>query len=709
MPDNTMLRRLPALCIAAFLTLPALGQLHYTEIEFPPLPDFQVPEADRFELDNGMILFLIEDHQLPLVSMSARFGGGGNQDPADKVGLASIAGAVMRTGGTESMTGDEINERLENIAASVETSVGSISGSASMSTLKEHTDEVLAIFADVIRNPAFPEDKIDLAKTQQRSSISRRNDDAQSIAFREFDELLYGSDHPLARSTEYATIDAIEREDLVAFHRQYFQPNNMILGVWGDFDTEEMVAKLENTFGGWTGAPDFQRPGPPELPPVAGYGVNLVTKEDVTQSSILLGHIGELRLDHPDYPAVTVMNQVLSGGFSSRLFQNVRDDQGLAYAVFGAHTASYERPGDFYAGVMTKSESTVEATRSVLHEIRRMREAAPTADEIMQAKDSYLNSFVFRFDTRTEIVSRMMTYEYYGYPKDYLESVKSGIEAVSADDVHRVSQQYLRPDQVQILAVGNPADFGEALDVLGEVREIDITIPSAEEPAPEATAETLEQGRDVLNGVIEALGGASAFNAVTTVLLTGSLTIITPDNMEMSISLEITQQYPDRLLMVQRLPMGELRIGKKGDEYVFPDMIPVQMHDATKSEIEAAIWRDLPYLFRYADQVDVQLLPQEDMDGSTVDVLQITPPDGVAAFRLMVDAETRMPVAVSYMSSTMGMGAPMPTREVFSDYREVAGMLLSFKSDILSNGLEQGTRTIESIEVNAPVDESVFE
>ncbi len=704
-----MPHRLLALCTAALLTAPALGQLHYTEITFPPLPDFQVPEADRFELDNGMILFLIEDHQLPLVSISARIGGGGYQDPADKVGLASIAGTVMRTGGTVSMTGDEINERLENIAASVETSVGSASGSASMSTLKEHTDEVLAIFADVIRNPAFPEDKIELAKTQRRSAISRRNDDAQSIAFREFDELLYGSDHPLARSTEYATIDAIEKADLVAFHEKYFRPNNMILGVWGDFDTEDMVEKLESTFGSWPRDPDFQRPAPPEAAPMTEYGVNLVTKEDVTQTSILLGHIGEIRLDNPDYPAVTVMNQVLSGGFSSRLFQNVRDDQGLAYAVFGAYSASYERPGDFYAGVMTKSESTVEATQSVLHEIKRMRDAPPTAEEIMQAKDSYLNSFVFRFDTRTEIVSRMMTYEYYGYPKDFLETVKTGIEGVTAGDVHRVSQRYLKPDQVQILAVGNAADFGEQLDVFGEVREIDITIPSAEEPAPEATAETLEQGRAVLDRAIEALGGAAAFDAIASVHLTGTQTVMTPDNMEMSMSLEMTQQYPDNHLIVQRLPMGELRIVKKGDEYVFPDMIPAQMHGALKSEIEAAIWRDLPYLFRYADQVDVQLLPQEEMDGSAVDVLQITPPDGVSAFRLMVDAETSMPVAVSYMSSAMGMGAPAPTREVFSDYREVAGIQLSFKSDVFHSGQPSGTRTIESVELNAAVDESLFQ
>ncbi len=704
-----MLRSLFAFCTALLIALPAWGQKHYTDLDYPPLPDFTIPEAERVELDNGMILFLIEDHQLPLVSMSARIGGGGIQDPPDKVGLASLAGTVMRTGGSESMKGDEINERLENIAASVETSVGSSSGSAFMSTLQEHTDDVLAIFADVLMHPAFPEDKIALAKTQRRSSISRRNDDAQSIAFREFDELLYGSDHPLARSAEYATLDAVGRDDLVAFHGRYFKPNNVILGVWGDFDTNDMVGKLKGVFEDWAKDADFKRPAPPDIPSVVGYGVNLVPKEDVTQTSILLGHIGEITRDHPDYAAVTVMNQVLSGGFASRLFQNVRDDQGLAYAVFGSYSASYDRPGDFYAGVMTKSETTVEATRSVLHEIERMREAPPSADEILQAKDSYLNSFVFRFDTRREIVSRMMTYEYYGYPKDFLEQVKIGIEAVTAADVHRVAQRYLKSDQVQILAVGNSEDFGESLSVLGEVRQIDIAIPTGEEPAPEATTETREMGRSVLDGAIDALGGQAAFDGIRSARTKQDQSVTTPDNMEMSISTEIARLYPDDLLMIQRLPMGEMKIVKKGGEYVFPDTLPEQMHGPMSQEIEASLWRDLPFLFRYSDQVEVQLLPQEELDGRMVDVLQIAPPGGVESFKLYVDSETRMPAAVAYTSSAMGMGPPTPTRELYSDYREVSlGIQVPFRSTIFVGDQPGGSVTIQSMELNADVDESLF-
>lgn len=702
-----MKKRIPLLALTLALVLPAWGQKHYTEIEYPPLPDFTIPEAERVELDNGMILFLIEDHQLPLISMQARIGGGSVHESAEKVGLARVTGQVMRTGGSTSMSGDEINERLETIAASVETSIGSTSGSVFMSTLKEHVDEVLDIFADVLMHPAFPDDKIQLALTQQKSAISRRNDNAQSIAYREFDELLYGSDHPLARSAEYVTLDAIERDDLVAFHDRFFHPNNVILGVWGDFDTSEMAQRIKERFADWPKQEGFMRAGPPAMPGMTEYGVNLARKEDVTQTTILLGHPGELLLNDPDYSAVRVMNQVLSGGFSSRLFQNVRDDQGLAYSVFGSYTGSYDRPGDFYAGVMTKSESTVEAARSVLHEIEQMRAAPPSEDEMMQAKDSYLNSFVFRFDTRREIVSRMMTYEYYDYPKDFLHQVKSGIEAVSANDVHRVSTQYLKPDKVQIIAVGNPDEFGEPLSVLGPVQEIDITIPTGEEALPEATEQTMEQGRVVLNGVIEALGGQAAFDGIETILFKSAQSVKTPDNMEMSIGIEIAMQYPDHVRLVQQTPMGAIVIVRKGDTFTFPDMLPEQMQPQMKEEIISSLWRDPAYLIAHADEVDVQLLGGEEFDGNEADVLQITPPSGTG-FKLYVDSTTMRPLALAYTSSNMG--PPTPVVETLSDFREVAGgITLPFMSSMTSHGQPVGSVTIESIEINAGVDASMFE
>jgi len=451
----------------------------YRSLKYAKLGDIEVPEVEQVTLANGMRLFLLEDHELPLINLSVRIRTGSVYEPAEKIGLASITGEVMRTGGTAGMTGDEMDEELEAIAASVETGIGLNSGSASMSVLKRDLDKGLSILADVLMNPAFREDKIQLAKMQARSMIARRNDQVGAVAGREFDKLIYGPDSVYARHEEYATIGSITRDDLVAFHGKYFGPNNAMLAVWGDFDTKQMIAKIEQAFETWEKA-DLDLPKVPEVKYEFRKTVNVIRKDDVNQSNVYLGHIGGLRSD-PDYFALIVMNRILGGGFTSRLFKNVRSREGLAYSVFGAYSANYDYPGEFYVGCQTKSESTVYAIRAMLREVEKMRESEVTDEELALAKDSFLNSFVFNFDTKGEVVNRLMTYEYYGYPADFLLQIKENVEKVSKADVLRVAKKHLHPDKVQILAVGRPQDFGEPMSTLGPVNEIDITIPAPQQ------------------------------------------------------------------------------------------------------------------------------------------------------------------------------------------------------------------------------------
>jgi len=448
----------------------------YKNLKYPKLRDIEIPEVEQVTLENGMRLFLLEDHELPLVNLSVRIRTGSMYEPAEKIGLASITGMVMRTGGTTSKTGDELDEELESIAASVETGIGLNAGSASMSVLKADVDMGLAILADVLMNPAFREDKIMLAKMQHNSSIARRNDYVGSIAGREFEKLIYGPKSVYARHTEYATIASITQDDLVAFHKKFYGPNNMMLAVWGDFNTKEMIEKIEKAFGGWRQV-NLELLEVPKVEYEFRKTVNVIRKDDVNQSNIYLGHIGGLMND-PDYFALIVMNKILGGGFTSRLFRNVRSREGLAYSVFGAYSANYDYPGEFYVGCQTKSESTVKAIRAMLREVEKMKESEVTDEELALAKDSFLNSFVFNFDTTGEIVNRLMVYEYYGYPADFLLQIKQNVEKVNKADVLRVARKHLKPDQVQILAVGRPDDFDEPLSILGPVNEIDITIPT---------------------------------------------------------------------------------------------------------------------------------------------------------------------------------------------------------------------------------------
>ena len=447
----------------------------YKTLKYPKLGDIEVPEVRQVTLANGMRLFLLEDHELPLVNVSVMIRAGSVYEPAEKIGLASITGEVMRTGGTASRTGDEIDEELEAIAASVETGIGLNSGSASMSVLKGDLDKGLSILADVLMNPAFREDKIQLAKMQVGSSIARRNDSVGAVAGREFDKLIYGADSVYARHAEYATIGSITRDDLVDFHRKYFGPNNAMLAVWGDFNTKEMIEKIEQVFEKWDKI-DLQLPRVPEVKYDFRKTVNVVRKDDVNQSNVYMGHIGGLRSD-PDFFSLIVMNKILGGGFTGRLFKNVRSREGLAYSVYGSYSANYDYPGEFYVGCQTKSEKTVYAIQAMLREVEKMKESEVTDEELALAKDSFLNSFVFNFDTKGEIVNRLMVYEYFGYPADFLLKTKANVEKVTKADVLRVARKHLHPDKLQILAVGRPDDFGQPLSVLGPVNEIDITIP----------------------------------------------------------------------------------------------------------------------------------------------------------------------------------------------------------------------------------------
>ena len=686
--------------------MPAAAQKDYRELEFPPLNDIETPTPTRVVLDNGIILYLVEDRRLPMINLSARIGVGEVNEPADKIGLAGIAGAVMRTGGSTSMSGDEIDETLEGLGASVETNIGTISGSAFMSVLKDNVDTVLPILADVLMNPAFPNDKIELEKVTARSTIARRNDDPTDMAFREYRKLIYGAESVYARQAEYATIDAINRDDLVAFHQAWYHPDNTMFGVWGDFDTDEMVKKISDVFGGWKKA-GFERPDLPDVDYAFDSSVNYIEKDDINQSTVVLGHIGGVR-SNPDYFALLVMNDILSGGFSGRLFRNVRSEQGLAYAVFGIYSANYTFPGIFYVACMTKSETTIQAARSLLHEVERMKTDEITEEELNLAKDSFLNSFVFNFDTRREIINRQMTYEYYGYPQDFLEKTKTEAEKVTVEDVKRVARKYLQPDKVRLVVVGNGEDFEEPLSVFGEVNEIDVTIPVPAMEAPEATEDDVAMGRALMGRSREALGGSEAFSAVQSIKQTGTLTIVRPMG-EMAIGVETLASFPDKAKSTMSTPMGEITQLLNGDQVWMINPMgaaqpaPPQMRDAMIEEM----WGNLVYLYNRIDEAGlaIQHLGQEEIDGKAVEALLITPP-GVSPFRLYLDAETMFPVKKA--GQTVTQEGPTEIETTLGDYRDVGDIKLPFKHTIVQNGQPGGELVTESIVINPEIPADAF-
>lgn len=450
----------------------------YDQLTFPPLPEVTVPEYTQFTMDNGIEVFLMEDRDLPLVTGIAMFHTGDRLEPQEKVGLAGLVGTVMRSGGTQTYSPDELNRSLEDRAASIETSIDTSAATAQFSALTPDTDEVLRLFAQVLRQPAFDEQQLQLAKTQVQGSIARRNDSPDDIASREFQKLIYGSQSPYARTVEYETLEAIQRQDLVDFYQQYFVPNNMMLGLVGDFDPAQMREKLEATFGDWQSDPNFKLPSLPKVSQSQTGGIFVVNQPQLTQSNILMGHLGG-QLDNPDFFALSVMNEVLNG-LGGRLFNEVRSRQGLAYSVYGIWSPRYDYPGMLIAGGSTRSEATVPFIQGLRQEFDRIIQNPITAQELTAAKDGVLNSFVFNFQKPSQTLSRLMRYTYYGYPKDFIFQYQRGVEETTIEDVQRVAQEYLKPEEMVTLVVGNQDQIDPPLSALsgdGRVTAIDITIP----------------------------------------------------------------------------------------------------------------------------------------------------------------------------------------------------------------------------------------
>ncbi len=676
-------------------------------LTYPDLRDFEAPAPERVQLDNGMTVFLLEDRELPQVNAVARIGTGSVYEPVEKRGLASITGTVMRSGGTESMSSDSLNTTLENLGATVETGIGETSGTAYMSTLTENVDTVLPIFAEVLRRPAFAPEKLQQAKSRTKSGITRRNDNAQQIASRKFDQVLYGEDSPYARTPELYTIDRIERQDLVEFHDQYFHPNNVILSVWGDFDADRMAQQIRSQFADWTAPEDFEPPTPPTPDATRAYSVNFVPKSDVTQSTVYMGHAGEMTRRSDDYAAVTVMNEVLTAPFTGRLFNSVRSEKGLAYSVGGQYTAGYNRPGRFFAAVFSKSASTVEAAQATIAEVEGMKQNPPTQQELSLAKDSYLNSFVFNFDSEREILSRRATYAYYDYPADFLQQTKNAIEEVTAQDVLSVSKQYLHPEESHVLVVGNSDQFSKDLSALtkgGAVDTLDTSIPreppSAQTDAPTAAdKEAMAAGQTLLASAQDALGG-TAFDKIQ------SMRIVTT---QQGRTVRTVVELPDKM----RVERGGITITSDGSTVKMQRGGQTRtLPSSMKGRITGQLWRSVPYLMASLDRDGLSVRAQGDttISETTYRSVRVEPPSGTA-YTLHLNAETMRPERMTLTQQNPRSGATVEVTQVFTDYKEVDGVMLPYTTQTTQDTgqkTRESTANIQELEINVEPEASLF-
>lgn len=690
--------------LAAFAASAVAQVTDWRDIPTPPLRKFDVQQPKRIQLPNGLVVFLQQDRELPLVSGTAIIRGGSREVPASKTGLMSIYGQVWRTGGTTARTGDELDDFLEARAARVETGADDDSTSISFNTLKGELDAVYGIWVDLLRNPAFRDEKIELARRQLNTGIARRNDSPGAIASRESAKLLWGADSPYARHAEYDTVAAVNQEDLLAWHARSVHPNNMIIGIAGDFDPKAMEARLRKTFANWKRGPQAVAP---DIAPQPARGVYFVPKDDVTQSTIVLIHPGA-RKDDPDYHAIQILNEVFAGGFSGRLLNRIRTQKGLAYTVSGGIGTGYDRLGAFQVSMGTKSASTVEAIEALYAEIADIRDNLVSPEELAFAKESILNSWVFLLDTKEKILNQRMTLEFYGYPADFLERYRAGLDRVGVEDLKRIANEFIDPDRLAVLVVGKESDLQPPLSTLGAVQVLDITIPEPGASAPPPPPSTGDQasGTRLFRTMVEFLGGP-AIDSIRTTRSVAEVQANSPAG-PMDVRQTVTVDWLNvRVHRDVNTPMGAMQMVLAGNEAFVRTPVGVQDLPASqKTAILSELWLDPLWLARHADDPAVHISAAGSGMVGDISAEKLEIDAAGSRFTLWIDPATGRPLRRTRTSMAMGQ----QTEEIrdFGEWKTTSGIRYAAGFVVTANGEKQADVAVTEFEVNPTLDEALF-
>ncbi|MCJ7680306.1 MAG: insulinase family protein [Candidatus Aminicenantes bacterium] len=454
-----------------------------SELKFPPLKyDPPNPKDFRTSFANSLSGYIQEDHELPIFNISALINFGGLYVTQDKLGLNEIMSEILIKGGTKTREGSTIEDRINFLGGSLSFRAGERTSTLSLSVLREDLDEGLDLFFDVLMNPAFREDALELARAGLIQRLRQANDQPGSVLSREYESLIYGGSHPLTWQPTRATYEGITAADLKTAHGAFFFPKNIILAASGDFDTSALKAKIDKLTAGWQNKkaafPALSKKFPQPEP-----GVYFI-QQKINQGYISLGHLG-IEETNPDYPALQVMNFILGGGsFSSRITTKVRSDEGLSYNQGSRFTTRWGFPGTFSGYVQTKSSTVGYAISLIQAEFKRIRKEPVTDDEMDTAVNYYLESFSNVFESPQGTMSTFAELEMTGMPMDYYATYRDKIRAVTKAKVKEVANTYIHPDRMVIVIVGDfePCNasgdqWPGPLDKLGKVHMVTLKDP----------------------------------------------------------------------------------------------------------------------------------------------------------------------------------------------------------------------------------------
>jgi zinc protease len=710
----------------------------------PPLPprDSQFPPYQLRTLPNGLQVVAVLHHEQPVVSMRMIVRAGSALDPADKLGMARLAAALL-TQGTAGRSASQLNDEVDFMGAAMGAGAGTDLSFLNMIVMKDSFETGLRMLSDMARRPAFAEAEIERQRQQMLSGLQVSFDDPEFVADAVFDRLVYGF-HPygLPRSGTAATLAAISRADLVAFHGAYFTPNNTILAIVGDVTAEEAFSGVAKAFGDWerreTPAAQFLAPPDPTR------RIIVVDKPEAVQTEIRAGHVG-IRRNHPDYMAVSLAIRILGGEGANRLHQVLRTARGLTYGA-QAEMEALQESGSFAASTNTRSEATGEVLRLMVDEFWRLQRERVRERELADAKAYITGSFPLTIETPDAIATQVLNVLFYGLPIEELQTYRERVNAVTVDDIARVARLYLRPDRLSIVLVGQSASFLSQLPGIGfsgaevvSASALDLTtadfktrggrpsgvaVPSrpGARPAPPSyqtgaaprppARSAPRDARALLDRVIAAKGGLDALRAVKTIVAVTESETPTRDG-RTTVKSTTYLAYPDRVRVETQLPGSMVVQAFDGEGGWIEDPRGVRdVPERAVDELRASLRRDTIALLLAAHEGRVRVRTLPDVKLPTL------PGDEGLRYRALEISDVRLEPTVLYIHPDSalivkqgyvlgGIGSPL-VEETFGDYRAVDGVQIAFRATIHRGGVLMVERQIRAIRLNQPIESARF-
>jgi len=708
-----------------------------------PLParDIKFPPYEIQTLPNGLKVVVVLHHEQPAVTMRLLVRAGTSSDPREKLGLAHLAASLLDQG-TKAMSAEQMNDAVDFIGGAMGAGAGTDLTFVNMVVMKDSFDAGLKMLSDMARQPAFDPAEIERQRQQMLSGQKVSAEDPAFIANSVFDRLVYGF-HPygMPENGTPATLAALTRDDLLAFHNRFFMPNNAILAIVGDVTADEALAAAKKVFGDWQ-----KRDLPAQTfigPPDPTRRVIVVNKPDAVQTEVRVGHLGIPRT-HPDYMAVNLAIRILGGEGSNRLHQVLRTERGLTYGA-QANMDTLKESGDFQAETNTRSDATGEVLRLIVDEFWRLQRERVGERELDGAKAYLTGSFPLTIETPESIAMQVVNALFYGLPLEELQNFRERVNAVTPDDIQRVAKALLKPDRLSVVLVGNLAAFATQLKGVGfgtfetvEMADLDLTsttfkrtgararndagggwpgrfsrpgaervqyqqAPLASRPSEEARPEEREKAVALLDRAIQAKGGLEKLRAIKTIV--AKQTLINRE-VESKPQSETTNyiQYPDHF----RIETPTVTQGYDGTQAWLKDPRGVRDGgEAMAREARASMRRDVISLLLGARSgaLTPRLLPDvKDADGHVTHTLELSAPD-LNPVILYIEPETSLIAKQTFIADAPGR--PL-VQETFSDYRAVDGVQLSFQSVRTIVGTMSVERRALDIKINPPIDPALF-